>query len=206
MLPWEKLITDARALHIDRLRGPAYDWIHKHLPELSTWYAAQDGKRRVDNDRFTWDQQWPNWQKNFKALKWLVKARALPPQPRLPQHRIPLWVQHIVESYLRQTRNVLVSDWITEARVALQLSGGYNAAGRFDTLGEFWELVFVSFFRPEDVPVSYCSDCGKTLAVTPKLKKTSRMRFCPACRVKKWRHEHPQEARELWRRSKAGPA
>jgi hypothetical protein len=85
----------------------------------------------------------------------------------------------------------------------VQLSGGFNASGRFQSLDEFWQAVFVSFFQPADLPWGYCGDCGKPLARTAKLQKASRSKLCGACRVKKWRREHPEEAREMWRRSKA---
>ena len=132
-----------------------------------------------------------------------MKARALPPKPRRPEQRIPHWVQNAIHHHLSQTHNVLLSDWITEARICLQLSGGYTASGRFQTLDEFWEAVFVSFFQPDDLPLGFCNDCGKTLAPTAKLNKASRSQLCGACRVKKWRSEHPEQAREMWRRAKA---
>ena len=107
---------------------------------------------------------------------------------------------------ISQTRNVLSSDWISEARIRVQLSGGFNATGRFQSLDEFWQAVFVSFFQPTDLPWGYCGDCGKPLPRTTKLQKASRSKLCGACRVKQWRRDHPEEAREMWRRSKASPS
>jgi hypothetical protein len=204
MLPWKKLIEDAQTLKIDRRQSQALAWIRRHLPELSLWYDAENGARTPAQDLFTWEAEWPAWQDNFEALHWLVRARALPPKPRRPEQRIPHRVRNILHKYLSQTRNVILSDWITEARISLQLSGGFTATGRFQSLGEFWQAVFVSFFEPEAVNLGYCSDCGKPLARTAKLQKASRARLCAACRVKQWRRAHPEAARELWRRSKAG--
>jgi hypothetical protein len=64
-----------------------------------------------------------------------------------------------------------LSDWINEARLCVQLSGGYSATSRFQSLDEFWQAVFVSFFQPEALALGYCADCGKQLDPTPKLKK-----------------------------------
>jgi hypothetical protein len=204
MLPWRKLLEDARCRKIDRNPERALAWIRQHLPELSIRRAKPKGKAGWDRDLFEWDVEWPKWQNSFRALRWLAQARARPPKPRTNAHRIPHWVQHVVDEYLSKTRNVFLSDWINEARLCVQLSGGYSATGRFQSLDEFWEAVFVSFFQPEALALGYCADCGKKLDPTPKLQKASRSRLCGACRVKKWRREHPEEAREMWRRSKAG--
>ena len=47
---------------------------------------------------------------------------------------IPAWVQQVVDKVIGQTRNVLSSDWVSAARLCLQLSGGFNASGRFDKM------------------------------------------------------------------------
>jgi hypothetical protein len=203
MLPWKKLIEDAQSDKIDRRPERALVWIHRHLPELSLWYVKADGSTGLDRDRFDWQAAWPKWQERFRALHWLVEARA---QPRAPDQLIPLGVQQVVDELIHQTRIAILSDWLSEARISIQLSGTYTASGRFDTLDEFWQAVFVSFFQPEGLSLGYCSDCGKQLAPTAKLKKASRSKLCPACRVKKWRREHPEEAREMWRQAKASAA
>lgn len=203
MLPWRKLLEDAQCQKIDRNRKRALAWIRQHLPELSIWLAKPNGEAEWDRDLFEWDVEWPKWQRSFRALRWLAQARARPPKPRTPEHRIPHWVHHVVDEYLSKTRNVLLSDWINETRLCVQLSGGYIATGRFQSLDEFWQAVFVSFFQPEALALGYCADCGKQLDPTPKLQKASRSRLCGACRVKRWRREHPEAAREMWRRSKA---
>jgi hypothetical protein len=206
MLPWKKLIEDARSDKIDRRPERALAWIHRYLPELSLWYVKADGSTGLDRDLFDWRAEWPKWQERFEALHWLVEARAQPRRPGAPDQLIPLWVQHPVDELIHQTRNAILSDWLSEAHIRIQLSGTYTASGRFQTLDEFWQAVFVSFFQPGDLALGYCSDCGKQLPPTPKLQKASRSKLCPACRVKKWRREHPEEAREMWRQAKASAA
>jgi hypothetical protein len=163
--------------------------------------GAVSGHREL----FDWEVEWPKWRHRFQALHWLARARANP-NPAAQKQRIPIWVQRVVDAVIAQTRNVLSSDWVSEARIRVQLSGGFNASGRFQSLDEFWQAVFVSFFQPADLPWGYCGDCGKPQARTAKLQKASRSKLCGACRVKKWRREHPEEAREMWRRSKASTA
>ena len=60
MLPWKKLIEDAKRLKIDRDESRALVWIRRHLPELSVWGAAAKGKRTFDHDLFDWEREWPN--------------------------------------------------------------------------------------------------------------------------------------------------
>ena len=201
MLPWKKLIEDARSERIDRKPERARAWIRRHLPELSVCYVKRNGEAGFGGERFDWDEEWPKWQHYFQALDWLARARA-----KATKQRIPPWVQQVVDEVIGQTRNVISSDWLSEARIRVQLSGGFNATGRFQSLDEFWQAVFVSFFQPTDLPWGCCGDCGKPLPRTTKLQKASRSKLCGACRVKKWRREHPEAAREMWRRSKASPS
>jgi hypothetical protein len=205
MLAWKKLLEDTRRLGISRKPDSALAWIRRYLPELSVWYYKDDCEAGLDHDFFKWELEWPKWQKHLQALQWLAKARALPSKPRTRAHRIPLWVQEVIDQVLERTRNALLSDWITEARICIRLSGKFRVSHRFSSLDEFWEAVFVSFFEPEELPWGCCDGCGKSLPVTPKLKRTSRARLCAACRVKKWREDHPDKAREMWRRSKQKP-
>src|SRR5947209_5771587 len=145
MLPWKKLIEDARSVRIDRKPELARAWIRRHLPELSVWYRKRNGKAGLHRELFNWEVEWPKWQHYFQALHWLARARANP-----TKQLIPPWVQHVVDEVIGQTRNVLSCDWISEARIRVQLSGGFNATGRFQSLDEFWQAVFVSFFQPTD--------------------------------------------------------
>ena len=206
MLAWEKLLKDARRLGLGRKPESALAWIRRNVPELSVWYYQAKNKARLDHDSFNWELEWPKWQNHLKALQWLAKARTLPSKPRTEARRIPLWVQRVVDQVLERTRNALLSDWVAEARLSIRLSGGFSASQRFSSLDEFWEAVFVSFFQPEALPWGCCDGCGKSLPVTPRLKKTSRAKLCAACRVKKWRQDHPEKAREMWRRSKQNVA
>jgi hypothetical protein len=201
VLPWKKLLEDARSARIDRNPELARGWIRQQLPELCVWYVKRNGKAGFHRERFNWEAEWPKWRDCFRALHWLARARA-----HATKQRIPPWVQHLVDEVIGQTRNVLSSDWLSEARLRVQLSGGFQASGRFASLDEFWQAVFVSFFEPTDLPWGYCGDCGKPLARTSKLQKTSRSKLCGACRVKKWRRDHPEAAREMWRRSKTSPS
>jgi hypothetical protein len=90
-----------------------------------------------------------------------------------------------------------------EGATALTVVGERLPHRRFDDLTTFWQCVFVTFFIPEALPLgSVCTQCGKRLSPTRKLKKASKVRLCAACRVKKWRRDYPQQARKMWREGK----
>ncbi len=211
MLIWKKLVEDARRSRIDRDEERAREWMRQHLPELFLWPADEEGHplldesgRRYSEERgWKWSEEWPKWQDNFQALLWLVGRKEKVPKKRTTQDIIPLWVSRVLDRYLSRIRVAVLTDYYSELELKLALSGDFNVVNRFANPDEFWEAVFLTFFRPSELSRgSVCSDCGKSIEPTKRLKKVSRATRCGACRVKKWRKDHPEEAREMWRESK----
>jgi hypothetical protein len=209
MLLWRVLADAAKNEKIDTDSDRARAWVHRHLPHLLLVPLDQErksfleGEREQVQERFRWELEWPDWQDNFRALLWLVQRRISPPKPRTFQDRIPPFVQRVCDNIVARLRLDILTDWASEARFQLRFSGGFETNGRVDSLKEFWEVVFATFFWPDALPLtSFCSGCGKHLKQTKKLKKPSQGKLCPSCRVKKWQREHPDEARERWREAK----
>jgi hypothetical protein len=209
MLPWQILVEAARTKRIDRYKDRARAWVHRHLPELLVTPADAEGRpyrrsRRVFvQEKFNWEQEWPKWQDCFQALLWLAAKREKPPRPRSNEDRMPLYFEQVVDEALGRTRNAILSDYFSEAKLSVLLSGGFNATQRFSSLNEMWEAVFVSFFRSDALPHgSVCSECGVMLPRTTKTRKVSKARLCHRCRLRKWRQAHPERTRELWREAK----
>ena len=124
---------DARRLGIGRKPECARAWIRRNVPDLSVRYYQAKHKVRLDHDSFNGELEWPKWQVHLNALQWLAEARTLPSKPRTEAHRIPLWVQRVVDQVLERTRNALLSDWITEGRLSIRLSGSFSASQRFSS-------------------------------------------------------------------------
>lgn len=206
MLLWKLLVDAAEKQAIDRMSDRAREWIHAHLKELLVISTNNEGEGRQPvheyvSESFDWAKEWPTWKRHFESLLWLARSRSRPTKPRTHGDRIPAWVQEDVDEVLKGIPIGLSSDWLSETRIGPRFSGGYEATGRVnDTLDEFWQIVFLTFFWPDALPrTSFCWECGKPVKRTRKLGKVSRARLCPACRVRKWRRQNPDEARAMYR-------
>jgi hypothetical protein len=210
VLLWKVLVEAARAERIDRDRRRALAWIHQHIPELSVTPLGDDGRpfvragRVYRDDTFDWEVQWETWRDNFKGLLWLAERREHPPDARSGKDVIPIAVSRVFDDIIKRTRNAVLSDYFSEAKLVVQFSGTFNASRRFESLDEFWEAVFVSFFGPDALPHgSVCSECGESLTPTKKLRKLSKAKLCGNCRLRQWRRNNPERQRELWREAKS---
>src|SRR5581483_9219163 len=208
MLLWKLLVEAAKAEKIDQDSGRARQWVRRHLPELLQHCTDEEGNRQVV-ERFDWSREWPIWRRNLLALLWLARAKGLQVRRDGRGPRIPKEVADVVDEIVDRTRNFVAADFLSEARIALHLTNrdsalaGFNVNRRFDDLETFWQCVFVSFFNPNALPIgSFCARCGRPLKPTRKSKKPTKAKLCGACRVHKWRSEHPEQAREMWRESK----
>jgi hypothetical protein len=209
MLIWKILVDAAKTAGIDHKKRNARNWIHKHLPELLITPLDEQGRhyekngRIVREEHFNWKMEWPKWQQCFEALLWLAQRREKPPETRSVDDRIPLRFQKVIDATIARTRNVILSDYLSEATIVLQFSGSFITHGHFRSLDELWEAVFCSYFRPDLIPQgSVCSNCGKPLPRTKKTNKASKATSCDQCRLKIWREENPDRTRELWRKAK----
>jgi hypothetical protein len=207
MLLWRVLVEAAHTGRIDRDRHRARAWVHDHLRELVVRPVDDTGRPlrttgQVDpeDEQFDWEAEWPRWKENFKALLWLADRRDHPPAAHTGEDRIPKDIADAFDAVLARTRNAVLSDYFSAATLAVQFSGTFNSSERFASLNEFWEVVFVSFFRRDALAHgSVCSDCGAQLEATRKRSKASKAKLCGRCYLRRWREGNQDRQREQWR-------
>jgi hypothetical protein len=225
MLLWQVMVAAARDDKIGEDSQRARQWVREHVPGLIAVPADERGRPYADKaglavpkdrpsrrkwpkrvavlDLVDWEKEWPNWQDCLEALLWFAKRRERPPQPRSLADHIPLHVGQVVDRVLGRTRNGLLTDYFTEAAITVQLSGTFTATGVFKSLDEFWEAVFLSFFKPESIPHgSMCASCGTPFPPTRRRGQVSRQTLCDQCRLRQWREKNRRRIRELWREQK----
>jgi hypothetical protein len=201
MLLWEVLFQVRPEYEKATRERRRLEWLADRLPNCFLWTR--------DTDREPWTVEEPeDWNggrefdRNYDALIWLAGATAtglIGPKSRRPRPRLTPAIARTLQDALLGLGLVIMADPDGSAELALQFSTDYREHGQFATLKEFWEVAFISFFRPEWLPWrgSYCMGCGRPMGATKKLKKPSGTRLCSGCRVRKCRDEAKAKGKKV---------
>lgn len=128
MLYWQMVLAAADKERIDCKPDQARGWIRRCLPGMTITVIASG--KKIRQERFDWKREWPTWQDNFRALRWLANCRARGVEPRAIEDRIPYMVHSVVESVLNRTTNTIFGHYLSEARLSVSFSGEFNSQQR----------------------------------------------------------------------------
>jgi hypothetical protein len=201
VLLYQFVLAEAKRKGIHEDRAAAAEWVRAHVGLHRR--ELDDGTKVVEQSPFDWTGPgWWTWQRRFQALTQLdqqARRHAAFSEKALGPARAALMRTHNVVSAashkdIQAGRGLRV--WFTDEK-------NHVTAMATTDVETLWQAVFLSFFQPEaSTPGPVCRECGNPLKPTKKTDKPSRARLCPSCRVKKWRRENPEAARENWKEAK----
>jgi hypothetical protein len=199
MHAWEYLLAAAAEHSIDSDRKAAYNWLASVVPGA---FGRVSGDLVPHFDLYS-QEKWEEWQDRFEALRWLAAKRARTVKPRGDADRIRMDIQTVVSNVLNGVKIGPRSHFLSDG-VGVVRSPEFIQHGRPGNIDEMWQIAFLSYFWPELLGIAgLCDECGRVITKTTKSGKPSKDRFCsPSCRMKCWRREKPDKAREYDREYK----
>jgi hypothetical protein len=207
---WEVLVAVEPDYRAAKRSGRLLDWLSARLPRCFCWTEDEkdgEGTGRVEiEEPVDWVEQQECFDQNYAALLWLAQWREARRAKRTPA-KLSDAVMNTLDAF--RLPLAIVSGWPSDVEGTVHLSGIYREFGQFDSIEEFWQVAFASFFWPDLLPWrgSYCNGCGSPLPPTKKKRKASRTKLCSGCRVKKYRAKVKAEAearRQAKKKSKGG--
>lgn len=206
MLLWEVLVNVKGEYDRAKAEGHTLEWLADRLPRC--FVRTTEGNAQFTEVPHDWEQVSRTFDDNYDVLFRLAQARKQTEKERGMRAKKPSRIviaprfirptdEPIVKRALANLRVVVMMDVRNSAEMTFQFSADYHLRGDFNTLEEFWQVAFISLFKPEWLPWrgSYCAGCGKPLLPTAKLKKPSGTKLCSGCRVKKSRERAKRKRR-----------
>ncbi len=201
MLLWQVLVRVRGEYEEARAAGRVLEWIAERLSKCFM--------QTRDNTDQPWEVEEPEgwnrgraFDRNYDALMWLANSDAAPPSgaKRTPRPLTPA-IDKTLRGALENLQMVIMARKSRDNKAGTSRCSSARTTARmaeFDNFEEFWQVAFVSFFRPAWLPWrgSYCAGCGRLMPQTKKLKKPSGTTFCSGCRVQAVPGESQDERQE----------
>lgn len=208
---WEVLVRVEPEYRAAVRAGRLLAWLGERLPRCFVRVVeGEDGRVVEVEEPDDWEAAQKQFRQNYDALMWLSRTRTARAADREPELLSPA-VSRTLAAALKDLRLVIASGRpadpeaerefrgrVLDAELTLQFSSVFLEHGHIDSITEFWQIAFVSFFRPDWLPWrgSYCGGCWEPLPPTKKLGKPSGTKLCSGCRVKKCRTEKKERQKK----------